>query len=43
MISLKLAHHIQEQLKQKGLYNYVLEDCSSLTKEIISERIKLRG
>ncbi|WP_227602365.1 MULTISPECIES: HRDC domain-containing protein [unclassified Acinetobacter] len=34
---MKLAHHIQEQLKQKGLYNYVLEDCSSLTKEIISE------
>lgn len=34
---MKLAHHIQEQLKKKGLYNYVLEDCSSLTKEIISE------
>lgn len=34
---MKLAHHIQEQLKQKGLYNYVLEDCRSLTKEIISE------
>ncbi|MFH3899396.1 ribonuclease D [Acinetobacter pittii] len=34
---MKLAHHIQEQLKQKGLYYYVLEDCSSLTKEIISE------
>ncbi|WP_329759260.1 ribonuclease D [Acinetobacter pittii] len=34
---MKLAHHIQEQLKQKGLYNYVLEDCSSLTKEIIRE------
>ncbi|KRI59906.1 ribonuclease D [Acinetobacter pittii] len=34
---MKLAHHIQERLKQKGLYNYVLEDCSSLTKEIISE------
>lgn len=34
---MKLASHIQEQLKQKGLYNYVLEDCSSLTKEIISE------
>lgn len=34
---MKLAHHIQEQLKEKGLYNYVLEDCSSLTKEIISE------
>ena len=36
---MKLAHHIQEQLKQKGLYNYVLEDCSSLTKEIISETL----
>ncbi|ARD29050.1 ribonuclease D [Acinetobacter lactucae] len=34
---MKLASHIQEQLKQKGLYDYVLEDCSSLTKEIISE------
>jgi len=34
---MKLAHHIQEQLKQKGLYDYVLEDCSSLTKEIIRE------
>lgn len=37
---MKLAHHIQEQLKQKGLYDYVLEDCSSLTKEIISETPK---
>lgn len=34
---MKLAHHIQEQLKQKGLYDFVLEDCRSLTKEIISE------
>ncbi|MGB9039276.1 MAG: HRDC domain-containing protein [Acinetobacter calcoaceticus] len=37
---MKLAHNIQEQLKQKGLYDYVLEDCSSLTKEIISETPK---
>lgn len=37
---MKLAHHVQEQLKQKGLYDYVLEDCSSLTKEIISETPK---
>ncbi|WP_212511433.1 ribonuclease D [Acinetobacter seifertii] len=34
---MQLATHIQEQLKQKGLYDYVVEDCSSLTKEIISE------
>jgi len=34
---MKLAHNIQEQLKQKGLYDFVLEDCRSLTKEIISE------
>lgn len=37
---MKLAQHIQEQLKQKGLYDYVLEDCSSLTKEIIRETPK---
>lgn len=34
---MQLANHIKDQLKQKGLYEYVLEDCSSLTKEIISE------
>ncbi|EPG5858355.1 ribonuclease D, partial [Acinetobacter baumannii] len=31
---MQLANHIKDQLKQKGLYEYVLEDCSSLTKEI---------